>query len=254
MNARTAAVALALAVAASIVGCNKQPTFEDAEQLHLENNYPAAVAAYIPFAEKGDYRAQVYLGRYYLQKDSQDFLKAASYFKKAADQGDTDAMYFLGMAYLKGDGVPQNSDVGEQYLLNSAKGGSRKSTTRLCFIYNDKAQETWQIPDFRVAIVWCEKAYQAGDPGGAVMVGGVYGHSPISDSIKSDVWGAAYKLAANKPIDKAFDLYPREQRLLLRAQAYVLYGEFGKNESPATYLDSLMKKQSSAAISAPTKN
>lgn len=238
-----AGMAFVILTTIAVVGCQKQPTFEEAEQLYNKKDYVAAAAAFTPYAEQGDYRAQVYLGRHYLQKENLDLPKAASYFKKAADQGDTDAMYFLGMAYMEGTGVPQNADMGEQYLQKSAKAGSKKSTMRLCFIYNDKSQKTWQPADFRIALEWCEKAYQAGDDGGALMVGGIYSRGPLFDDVKANVWSAAYKLAANRPIDRQFDTFPAEQRIYLKAKAYGLYGEFGKNKPPVTYLDSLSQKR-----------
>jgi TPR repeat protein len=234
--------ALALAVAASIGGCTKQPTFEEAEQLYKKGDYAAAAAAYAPYADQGDYRAQVYLGRHYLQKENLDLRKAANYFMKAADQGDTDAMYFLGMAYLKGDGVPQNADMGEQFLQKASRGNSTKAIMRLCLINEAKAQKTLLRSDIAVAMQWCEKAYQNGNLGGATYMQVLYGVGPTNDYQKGVAWYAASKLAANQSIDREFDMITSDQRMYVKAQAYALYSEFGKSKPPVTYLDSLFQK------------
>lgn len=241
MQART--VAVALAIAASISGCTKAPTFEEAEQLHKKGDPAAAVVAYAPYADQGDYRAQVYLGRYYLyNKDHKDPNRAIPYLKKAAEQGETDAMYFLGMSYLNGDGVPQNPDIGEQFLLKASRGNSTKAMMRLCVINEAKAEKTRLRSDIAVAMQWCESAYQHGDLGGATYMQILYGVGSTNDYQKGVEWYAASKLAANQPIDREFDMIPSDQRMYVKAQAYALYGEFGKNKPPITYLDSLSKK------------
>lgn len=232
---------MALALLASVAGCTKQPTFEEAEQLHKKKDYPAAAAAYTPYAEKGDYRAQVYLGRHYLQKDSKDVTKAAGYLKQAADQGDIDAMYFLGMAYLKGEGVPQNPDIGEQYIAKSARGGSADSSLSLCSIYNEKARITGQLSDYKNGLQWCENAYQAGKSGAAVILFGIYALGPprINDSTMATVWRAAGQIADHNLEESVFDMIPSEQKIYVKARAYALYSEFGKNKPSKTYLESL---------------
>lgn len=237
MTARMASMALALL--ASVAGCTKQPTFEEAEQLHKKKDYPAAAAAYTPYAEKGDYRAQVYLGRHYLQKNSKDVTKAAGYFKQAADQGDIDAMYFLGMAYLDGEGVPQNPDIGEQYLAKSARGGSAASALRLCFIQKEKARITWQSSDFIRALQLCENAYKAGKSGAATDISDIYDRGPLRDFTMSTAWTAAGQIADNNLEESVFDMIPSEQKIYVKARAYALYSEFGKNKPSKTYLESL---------------
>jgi TPR repeat protein len=233
---------VALAFLICVYGCTKQPTFEEAENLYKQGRYVEAAAAYAPYAEQGDYRAQVYLGRHYIQKNSQDLIKAVGYFKKAADQGDSDAMYFLGMAYLSGEGVPQNLDIGEQYLTRSANTGSVKSLSRICSIYAEKAHKNGEMADAKTGLLWCERAYQAGSLSAGVEMQSIYGGAPINDYKKSVVWYAAYQLAANNYKDSVFDRIPSEQKLFVKAQAYAYYSEFGKNKSKITYLDSLYQK------------
>ena len=46
----------------------------------------------------------------------QDFAKAVSWFRKAADQGDADAQFNLGLMYSNGQGVPQNYVQGHMWF------------------------------------------------------------------------------------------------------------------------------------------
>ena len=228
-----------LCLLSAIAGCSKQLTLEEAEQLDKKRDFDAAAAAYTPYAEKGDFRAQVYLGRYYLKND-RDLNKAAAYFKQAADQGEIDSLYYLGNAYIAGKGVPQNADIGEQYLQKAAKGGSAKAMLSLGFIYEKKAQKTWQAQDFRQAVYWLEKAYESGEPAGAVFAQGIYVHSAIGNGVLSAAWHGAYRLTQpDLSVDEAFKGLNQSQTFNAMAKAYAIYGTFGKTKPPVTYMDAL---------------
>jgi tetratricopeptide (TPR) repeat protein len=54
-------------------------------------------------AEKGEKKANYYLGQLYERKEKPE--KAAKYYEKAAEEGDFEAAYKIGMMYFNGNGV-----------------------------------------------------------------------------------------------------------------------------------------------------
>ena len=74
-------------------------------------SYASALKIWLPEAEKGDPKAQTYVGEIY-EKGSglaPDYGAAAQWYRKAADQGYSRAQVNLGYLYEKGLGVPKDS-------------------------------------------------------------------------------------------------------------------------------------------------
>ena len=71
-------------------------------------------------AIRGSVDAMYGVGKQYLKTDIQ---KAISMFKLAAEQGNSYAEYQLGKIYCFGQGVPQNLEVGMEWLKSSASHG-----------------------------------------------------------------------------------------------------------------------------------
>ena len=78
--------------------------------LHNKFQYEKALRHFVPLAEKGDPKAQFYLGLMYDNGQGlpQDFAKSFNWWLKAAEQGNAAAQYNLGVMYNKGQSVPQN--------------------------------------------------------------------------------------------------------------------------------------------------
>ncbi len=78
-------------------------------------DYAAAMREFKPLAEKGDPKAQFYLGEMYGQGQGikRDLKKAARWYREAAMQGHTAAQGILGGLYAAGLGVPR--DFGRAY-------------------------------------------------------------------------------------------------------------------------------------------
>ena len=79
------------------------------------------------------------VGKQYLKTDIQ---KAISMFELAAEQGSTYAEYQLGKIYCFGQGVPQNLEVGMEWLKASASHGNKYATVLLEKVQNHIHRQT----------------------------------------------------------------------------------------------------------------
>lgn len=76
-----------------------------------------------PLASKGDADAQFAVGAMYAngQGTPQDYHKAASWYRKAAEQGHARAQYHIGAMYDIGQGVPQNYRLAAMWFRKAAE-------------------------------------------------------------------------------------------------------------------------------------
>ncbi|WP_419814224.1 SPOR domain-containing protein [Glacieibacterium sp.] len=141
--------------------------------------YPAAVAAWLPFAAQGDADALFNMGQAYklgrgVAKDptiARDYYRKAAvkghlpaqanlgialfqagekpeavrWLKTAADRGEPRAQYVFGIAAYNGDGTPKNLGAAYAYLLRAKASGLAQATTALGSI------EPVLTPDARAA-------------------------------------------------------------------------------------------------------
>ncbi|QXQ05721.1 SPOR domain-containing protein [Sphingosinicellaceae bacterium] len=154
---------ITLAVGAAAVG---QPaTVQSGVERWRAGDYPAAVAAWLPFAAQGDADACFNMGQAYklgrgVAKDpavardyyrraalkghlpaqanlgialfqAGDKLEAVKWLKQAADRGEARAQYVLGIAAYNGDGTPKNLGLAYGYLLRAQASGLAQATTAL---------------------------------------------------------------------------------------------------------------------------
>jgi TPR repeat protein len=100
---------LALAIMAMALPANAGP-FEDGMAATLRGDHAAALKFWRPLAEKGDARAQFYLGVMYDAGEGlpQDRVESVKWTRLAAEQENVDAQYFLGIGYHFGKGAPQD--------------------------------------------------------------------------------------------------------------------------------------------------
>ena len=85
-------------------------------------DYAAALGQFKPLAEKGDPKAQFYLGEMYGQGQGikRDLKKAARWYREAAMQGHTAAQAVLGGLYAAGLGVPRDFGLAYYWLIIAA--------------------------------------------------------------------------------------------------------------------------------------
>ncbi len=85
-------------------------------------DYAAAMREFKPLAEKGDPKAQFYLGEMYGQGQGikRDLEQAARWYRQAAMQGHTAAQGILGGLYAAGLGVPRDYGLAYYWLIIAA--------------------------------------------------------------------------------------------------------------------------------------
>jgi TPR repeat protein len=85
---------------------------------YIRGDYAAAAKRMWPLAERGNAKAQTYLGFMYANGRGvpQDYVDAVYWYRRAAEQGNPDAQCMLGLMYDKGHGVPREFIVAHKWL------------------------------------------------------------------------------------------------------------------------------------------
>ena len=96
---------------------------QDAVAAYLREDYKIAHKLFLPFAKKGNSKAQHKLGQMYQngQGVPQDYKEAVRWYRLSAEQGNINAKYYLGVMYGNGRGIPQDKKEAVKWLLKSAE-------------------------------------------------------------------------------------------------------------------------------------
>jgi TPR repeat protein len=88
-------------------------------------DYAAAFDAWYPLAEEQDAKAQTAIAFLYFKGLGvrQDDVRAADWYRRAAQRGRPEAQFFLGMLYHLGRGVPQNDGLAHVWCEIALAGG-----------------------------------------------------------------------------------------------------------------------------------
>lgn len=88
-------------------------------------DYEAAFDAWYPLADEQDPKAQTAIAFLYLKGLGvrQDDVRAADWYRRAAQGGRPEAQFFLGMLYHLGRGVPQNDRLAHVWCEIALAGG-----------------------------------------------------------------------------------------------------------------------------------
>jgi TPR repeat protein len=99
------------------------------ERTIVLRTYHGSVARLLAAAERGDARAQTRLGFMHETGDRvpQDFVMAASWYRRAAESGEPNAQYLLGVLYDKGFGVQQDYIEAHKWLNLAAAHSSARN-------------------------------------------------------------------------------------------------------------------------------
>ncbi|MDD5385141.1 MAG: tetratricopeptide repeat protein [Gallionella sp.] len=97
----------------------------------------AALKEFKPLAAKGDARAQFELGYMHERGKGvpQDYVEAASWYRKSAEQGNASAQFHLGQMYDIGKGAPQDYTEAASWYRKSAEQGGTLAQIHLGFLY-----------------------------------------------------------------------------------------------------------------------
>jgi TPR repeat protein len=93
---------------------------------YLRGDYVTAARLLLPAAERGNSRAQTYLGFMYANGRGvpQNYIDAVYWYRRAAEQGNPSAQAQLGLMYDKGHGVPREFVVAHKWLNLAAAGAN----------------------------------------------------------------------------------------------------------------------------------
>jgi len=99
-------------------------------------DYPRAIRRIAPAAERGNARAQAFLGFMYQygRGVAQNYALAAYWYRRSAEQGNPTAQHLLGLMFDKGLGVPTNHVAAHVWLSLAAartKGSDHEDNVRL---------------------------------------------------------------------------------------------------------------------------
>ena len=106
------------------------------EGAYRAGDYPRAIKRIGPAAERGNARAQAYLGFLYQYGRGvpQNHALAAYWYRRSAEQGNATAQHLLGLMYDKGLGVPTDHVAAHMWLSLAAartKGAEHEDNVRL---------------------------------------------------------------------------------------------------------------------------
>ena len=95
---------------------------------------------------------------------AQNWPLAIANFRPLADRGDADAQYAMAQAYFLGRGVPQNTNLAEQWYERAARQGNEEAQANygLLLFQNGRRRE---------ALPWIERAANRGDPRAQYVLG-----------------------------------------------------------------------------------
>ena len=125
-------------------------------------DYATALREWRPLAERGDARAQFYLGLMYEKGRgvAQDNQQAVAWYRKAAEQGVAEAQYNLGLMYANGPAAAQNDQQAVHWARKAAEQGVAQAQFNLGLMY---ANGRGVPQDDQQAVAWYRKAYKNPD-------------------------------------------------------------------------------------------
>ena len=133
------------------------------EGAYRTGDYPRAARKIVPAAERGDARAQAYLGFMYQYGRGvpQSYRLAIYWYRRGAEQGNPTAQHLLGLMYDKGHGVRQDGIIAHKWL-NLAAARTTKQRYREYFLRLRDAEATKMtqaqiIAAQRLAVDWFPK-------------------------------------------------------------------------------------------------
>ena len=131
-----AKIGFAFALVLALVVPELAHTRSAGEGAYRTGDYPRAARKIVPAAERGDARAQAYLGFMYQYGRGvpQSYVLAIYWYRRGAEQGNPTAQHLLGLMYDKGMGVPTDHVAAHIWLNLAAartKGAEHEDNVRL---------------------------------------------------------------------------------------------------------------------------
>ena len=142
-----------------VVSAARADAFSAGTRAYAAQNYVLSAEIFARLAERGDPRAQTYLGVMYLRGQGvpQNFDAAAFWLHLASETGLPEAQYFLGLMYDKGQGVAQDFVVAHAWLNLAVAHAEPRVRSRWVLIRNavaSKMSEAQLAEARRLAYTW----------------------------------------------------------------------------------------------------
>lgn len=131
-----------------------------------------AIKLYERAVSSKDAQAQYSYGRYYFDRGTKEnYVKAVSWFLKAAEQKNSSAQNMLGHCYETGKGVSQSSLQAFEWYTRAAQNGAPEGEINLAKCY---LTGRGTAPDEELAIFWINKAIEQKLPHAFLMLAKCY--------------------------------------------------------------------------------
>lgn len=111
---------------------------------HAQGSYTVAFAEFLSLASQGNPKAQFNLGftMYYNgQGVPRDTLRAAEWFRKAAEQDNIEAQYNLGVIAIHGEGVARDPHEAAHWLRKATEQGHVKAQYNLGVLFGKRRRD-----------------------------------------------------------------------------------------------------------------
>jgi len=229
---------LFLSAAICLIPFGVKADFITGEKYFQEKNYSAAFNAFLPEANKGDYRSQYYVGYLYLYGlgVTQNSEKAIEYLTASANKNYGDAQSLLGYLYDEGSVVPLNKKKAVEFYRLAADQGDSGAMLNLGLAYYMGNGVSRDIPK---AIELLSRVPMDQNPAIGRYLGEIYMNSTEPNKVEK-AKNAYITSARAKDVDSFYYLgkiYESED--VQKAQPYYLYAAANRF-APAQYLLGMM--------------
>jgi uncharacterized protein len=140
-------------------------------------------------AEQGHLWSEFYLGIIFLGGTGTevDLPEALKWFRKAAERGHAKAQHMLSLMYSSGQGTPQNPVEAAKWALKAAEQGHVRAQNEMGFYY---AKGFGVTADREKSHYWFKKSAEQGDPTGQLHTGINYilGKNAKRDAVEAFKW------------------------------------------------------------------
>lgn len=120
-----------------------------------------------------------------IDKDIENYMEAAKWFKKSAEKNNPDAQYYLGLMYIYGFGVIKDVEGGLNLIRKAAEQGYYDAQYFLGLKYY---QGGIVKKDIKVAKEWITKLAEKGFIDAQYMLGLIYSEDSEYDPVKAHMW------------------------------------------------------------------
>ena len=161
----------------------------EAMALFKKQAYSEAGQAFLPWAQKGNARAQTYLGWMYENGKgvTQDYKEAVLWYREAALQGNVLALYSLGRLFELGQGVPRDYGQAADMYGQAATKGFAPAQNNLGSLFE---RGVGMDRDLEVAAQLYKSAADKGNPAAMKNLGALYenGRGVDRDPVAAKQW------------------------------------------------------------------